>query len=60
MGPTGHLPASARATATNMLRFLDRLRERASMEDGTEAAANIVVLQFKRDLIENGTVASLN
>ena len=57
--PLGTLPASARATAASMLRFLDRLRERASTEDATEAAANIVVLQFRRDLIENGTVASL-
>ena len=59
MGPAGHSPASARATATNMLHFLDKLRERASTENVTEAAANIVVMQFKRDLMENGTVASL-
>lgn len=54
--PLSSLPASARATATQMLDFLDKLRTGRDANEATTRAADVIVLQFKHDLLEMGIV----
>lgn len=50
--PLGSLPSSARATATQMLEFLKLLKEAPATRSASARAANIIVSQFKHDLLE--------
>ena len=56
-GPLGSLPALARATAAQMLRFLELLR--GTKKNTIAMAAKIIVMQFKHDLFEMGVVDNL-
>lgn len=54
--PLKSLPASARATASAMLSFLETLKADRTSETATTRAAAIIVNQFKHDLVEMGVV----
>ena len=56
--PMGSLTASARATASAMLSFLESLKAGRNSLMATTRAADIIVNQFKHDLIEMGMVKS--
>lgn len=56
--PMGSLTASARATASAMLSFLESLKAGRNSLMATTRAADIIVNQFKHDLIEMGVVKS--
>ena len=54
------LPRSARATAVSMIEFLNKLRAEHSSHDAVHKAGDIVVTQFKWDLLEMRIVLSLD
>ena len=58
--PLGALPSSARATAKQLLQFLHTLRDYGDLglrhPRMVERAADIIVLRFKRDLVDTGAV----
>ena len=56
--PMGSLTASARATASAMLSFLESLKAGRNSLMATTRAADVIVNQFKHDLIEMGVVKS--
>ena len=56
--PMKSLPASARATASAMLTFLEKLKAGCSSEMATTRAAKIIS-QFKHDLVEMGVVSNI-
>ena len=58
--PLKTLPASARATAGQMLRFLGKLKSDRGGDDVIARAAETVVTQFRHDLLEMGVIASLD
>ena len=56
--PLSSLPSSARATASAMLTFLEKLKAGRSSIIATTRAAEIIVTQFKHDLVEMGVVTN--
>lgn len=50
--PFRSLPSSARATASQMLKFLKLLREAPATRSASARVAHIIVSQFKHDLLE--------
>ena len=56
--PMGSLTASARATASAMLSFLESLKAGRNSLMATTRAADVIVNLFKHDLIEMGVVRS--
>ena len=58
--PMGMLAASARATAKQMLNFLEKLKAHRYSQLAVDQAATIIVTQFKHDLLEMNIVRHLN
>ena len=56
--PLTSLGASARATAVEMLKFLEQLHTGRTMGLASARAASVIVKQFKYDLVEMGVVRS--
>lgn len=58
--PTGCLPTSARATAAQMLRFMEQLKAAPRSRPASKRAAQIIVTQFKHDLFEMRLVTDMS
>ena len=55
-----HLPSSAKAIAASMLEFLNKLHAQRSSSDAVHKAGDIVVKQFRYDLVDMKIVLSID
>ena len=58
--PIRSLPTSAKAIATSMIAFLNKLHARRSSSDAVSKAGDIVATQFKYDLVDMKIVLSID
>lgn len=58
--PLRNLPSSGKAIATSMITFLNKLHARRSSSDAVCKAGDIVVTQFKYDLVDMKIVLSID